>query len=283
MYKSSNTTTEYQGVSIFGSTNFESEHFGSVRVTYIQGEPHFVAKDIAKCLDYPDSSIANMNRMCQHVPEEWKGRHPIPTLGGAQEMLTLSEAGLFFFVNRSDKPKAIPFQKWVSGVVLPSVRKHGAYMTAKKIEEVLCHPDTIIKIALNLKAEQEKSAALEAVVKENAPKVEFYDNFANADGLYGLQNAGRALSARPNLFIRWLKRDYLFYQDHALVPRIKYRQMDIFDVRVYVVGDRALQRTFVTPKGIEYLSKRMPPEIRMKHDVCGELGLLTHNMPDGHI
>lgn len=178
------------------------------------------------------------------------------------------------------------FHMWCNSVV--RAHMEGAYHAPSgpsydEVTALLTSPDTIIRIATSWKEEKEKREALEAVVKENAPKVEFYDNFANADGLYGLQNAARALSARPNLFVRWLKRDYLFYQGRALVPRVKYRQMDIFDVRVEVVDDKARQRTFVTPKGLEYLSKRMPPEIRMKHDVCGELGLLTHTASDARI
>lgn len=53
--------------------------------------------------------------------------NPIHTLGGEQDMLTITEQGLYFFLGRSDKPKALPFQKWVAGEVLPSIRKTGRY------------------------------------------------------------------------------------------------------------------------------------------------------------
>jgi hypothetical protein len=58
---------------------------------------------------------------------EWKGVNPIHTLGGIQEVLCLSEPGLYFFLNRSDKLNALPFQKWLAGEVLPSIRKTGSY------------------------------------------------------------------------------------------------------------------------------------------------------------
>jgi hypothetical protein len=58
---------------------------------------------------------------------EWKGVNPIHTLGGIQEVLCLSEPGLYFFLNRSDKLNALPFQKWIAGEVLPSIRKTGSY------------------------------------------------------------------------------------------------------------------------------------------------------------
>ena len=105
-------------------------NFDSHQVRVIQaddGEPMFVVRDIVVALEYSDSSLSNLNRLIGHVPEEWKGRNPIPTLGGAQSVLTLTEQGLYFFVARSDKPKALPFQKWLAGEVLPSIRKTGQY------------------------------------------------------------------------------------------------------------------------------------------------------------
>ena len=77
---------------------------------------------------------ADVNEICNKekaVPEEWKGVQPIHTPGGMQEMLTLSESGLYFFLARSDKPKALPFQKWLAGDVVPSIRKTGGYMLTK--------------------------------------------------------------------------------------------------------------------------------------------------------
>ena len=82
-----------------------------------------VAKDIAEALGY----AYWQTNIVSHVPDEWKGVNRINTLGGIQEMLTLTEQGLYFFINRSDKPKALPMQKWIAGEVLPSIRKTGGY------------------------------------------------------------------------------------------------------------------------------------------------------------
>jgi prophage antirepressor-like protein len=95
------------------------------------------------------------------VPAEWVYRKPIPvrSKNGVEQLrsvLCLSEQGLYFFLARSDKPKAIPFQKKIAGEILPSIRKHGAYMTPEKIEEILTNPDTIIGLAEALKREQTK-------------------------------------------------------------------------------------------------------------------------------
>lgn len=120
------------------SFSFESSS-SSVRVIEVNGDPWWVAKDVAEALEYAESTLSNMSDTIKHVPDEWKGRVPIPTLGGIQELLCLSEAGLFFFVNRSDKPKALPFQLWVNGEVLPAIRKRGFYGEMKLNDRVRYH------------------------------------------------------------------------------------------------------------------------------------------------
>lgn len=82
-----------------------------------------VAKDVADSLEYR----WNGSPVIAHVPDEWKGVRSVLTPGGSQELLTLTEEGLYFFLARSDKPKARPFQKWLAGEVLPSIRKNGSY------------------------------------------------------------------------------------------------------------------------------------------------------------
>lgn len=101
---------------------FESSA-SSIRVVEIDGKPWFVARDVAEALEY----ASWQPNLVSHVPDKWKGINQINTLGGAQELLCLSEHGLYFFVGRSDKPKALPFQMWVAGEVLPSLRQRGYY------------------------------------------------------------------------------------------------------------------------------------------------------------
>lgn len=86
-----------------------------------------VAKDVAESLGYVWQPA-----VVKHVPDEWKGIIPINTPGGTQEMLTLTSQGLYFFLGRSDKPKALPFQKWIAGDVLPSIEKTGSYSLPSK-------------------------------------------------------------------------------------------------------------------------------------------------------
>ena len=105
---------------------FENKRFGQLR-TYRDehGNPWFCAQDIAEALGYSEGS--KPSRLFNAVPEEWKGVKPFHTLGGVQDILTLSEHGLYFFLGRSDKPKALPYQKWVAGEVVPAIRKTGEY------------------------------------------------------------------------------------------------------------------------------------------------------------
>lgn len=107
----------------------------SIRVIEIDGEPWFVAKDIAEALEYQrfDSNLM------ASIPSEWKGTNQIRTPGGLQDLWCLSEPGLYFFVLRSDKPKALPFQKWLAGEVLPSLRQRGYYGELKPGEVLRYH------------------------------------------------------------------------------------------------------------------------------------------------
>ncbi|MBR0074640.1 MAG: phage antirepressor KilAC domain-containing protein [Synergistaceae bacterium] len=163
--------------------NFENTQ---TRTIEENGEIWFVAKDVAQTLGY--SIDGGMTKYFAHVPDIWKGGKLISTLGGEQEMLCLTEQGLYFFLGRSDKKKALPYQMWIAGDVVPSIRKHGAYLTPKTQEELITDPDFIIKLAREIKAEREKSAKLEqqkqeleAEVNENKPKVVFANSVSASE------------------------------------------------------------------------------------------------------
>lgn len=115
---------------------FKSESSHKVRA-YIDesGDHWFVAKDVCVALCYSESAVGQLANLIKHVPDEWKGIKPINTPGGNQRMATLSEQGLYFFLARSDKPKALPFQKWIAGEVLPALRKTGQYSVPSSHKE----------------------------------------------------------------------------------------------------------------------------------------------------
>ena len=97
-----------------------------------QGEPWFVAKDVALALGYQWNGFKNI----QHVPEEWRLVESVSTSFGEKQTWFLSEQGLYFFVARSDKPAALPFQRWLAGEVLPSLRRTGSYVLTEQDKAV---------------------------------------------------------------------------------------------------------------------------------------------------
>ncbi|MBA9063154.1 Rha family phage regulatory protein [Methylobacterium fujisawaense] len=102
-----------------------------------------------------------------------------------------------------------------------------------------------------------RAEAAERAVEAAAPKLAFVDRFVAADGLYGLQNAARALGQPPNGFIDRLKRDVLFYQGGSLVPRALFANRGLFIVKPVLNGERARYQTFVTAKGLHWLADRL--------------------------
>ena len=96
------------------------------------GEPWFVAKDVALALGYQWNGFKNI----QHVPEEWRLVESVSTSFGEKQTWFLSEQGLYFFVARSDKPAALPFQRWLAGEVLPSLRRTGSYVLTEQDKAV---------------------------------------------------------------------------------------------------------------------------------------------------
>lgn len=120
--------------------------------------------------------------------------------------------------------------------------------------------------ALRLAADlSEKVEAQNRQIEASKPKTIFFDKFVEADGLYGYMNGGRALACHPTLFVRWLKRGYVFYEGACLLPYLKWREMGLFEIKVEVGSDgKSRPRGYITPKGIEYLSSRVPAEIKIQ-------------------
>lgn len=139
-----------------------------VRTVVKDNEPWFVAKDVCNILEIDSSQTRRLD-------EDEKGLYSIQTPGGTQQMICVNEPGLYSLILGSRKKEAKQFKRWVTHEVLPSIRKHGAYMTPETIEKVLLNPDTIIKIATQLKEEQEKRKEAERIIEEQRPKVIFAD------------------------------------------------------------------------------------------------------------
>ncbi|MEW6460369.1 MAG: Bro-N domain-containing protein [Pseudomonadota bacterium] len=102
---------------------FQFKQQQDVRAILIDGEPWFVAGDVAQALGYPEAA-----KMTRILDDDEKGLHIVETLGGAQEMLVINESGLYSAILRSRKPEAKAFKKWVTAEVLPAIRKYGMYL-----------------------------------------------------------------------------------------------------------------------------------------------------------
>lgn len=113
---------------------FTGKDFVVRTVIDADGTVWFVAKDIAQALEYPESSLNQVNNLFKSVPEMWSAHKQIMVSSEngviqGREMLCLTEQGVYFFLGRSDKPKALPYQMWIAGDVVPSIHATGMYMT----------------------------------------------------------------------------------------------------------------------------------------------------------
>lgn len=148
-----------------------------VRVVTRDGEPWFVAADIAKTLGYriaPD--------MVRSLDEDEKGTQIVRTPGGHQQMTIISEAGLYSAIMRSRVEGAKAFKRWVTHDVLPGIRKRGGYLTPAATEKALTDPDFIIRLATSLKEERARRQAAEAQIEADAPHTRFGRTISGTDG-----------------------------------------------------------------------------------------------------
>lgn len=156
--------------------NFEGRN---IRTISINGIPYFVGKDVAAVLGYERPTKAIQD----HVDTEDKDVVPIQdSIGRMQNTPIINESGLYSLILSSKLPQAREFKRWVTKEVLPTIRKHGAYLTPEKVEEVLTDPDTIISLATQLKKErtarlmaEQQVAIAEQQVAELKPKASYYD------------------------------------------------------------------------------------------------------------
>lgn len=153
---------------------FNNPAFGSVRTLTENGKTLFCGADIAKPLAYTRPSEA----VARHCKGTLKRR--ILTNGGEQEMLFITEGDVYRLIARSRLPEAQKFESWIFDEVVPSIRKHGAYMTPSVLEAALLNPDTLIKLAQELKRERAEKEALQAKIDADAPKVLYADTVAGS-------------------------------------------------------------------------------------------------------
>lgn len=236
---------------------FENSEFGKVRVSVVNGEPMFCLSDICKILNLQPGATKN------RLDEKGVSLINTPTNGGMQNIVYVNEKNLYKAIMRSDKPEAEAFQDWVCGDVLPSIRKHGAYMTPETIEKTLTSPDFIIKLATQLKDEQEKRKQAEAKIEADKPKVLFSEAVSASNKSILVRELAKLITqngyqiGEKQLYERLRKAGYLCSSGESYnQPTQTYMNMGLFHLKkTSVICDgesKVYTVTKVTPKGQIY-------------------------------
>ena len=244
---------------------FENAEFGQVRTITVDGVPYLVGKDVAKILGYSNPRDA----LAKRVDDEDKGVAKCDTLGGNQEMTVINESGLYSLVLSSKLPNAKKFKRWVTSEVLPSIRKHGAYMTDDTLEKALTSPDFLIQLATNLKKEKEKRAKLEEEKKANAPKVLFADAVSSSKTSILVGDLAKILkqngvdTGQKRLFEWMREQGYLMKSGSSKnMPTQKSMELGLFEVKETTINNpdgsiRVTKTTKVTGKGQQYFINKL--------------------------
>ena len=228
-----------------------------IRTIQKDGEPWFVLKDVCNIL-----GLGTPARVAERLDgDEVSQTHIIDSLGRQQETTIINESGLYNVILRSDKPEAKPFRKWVTSEVLPSIRKHGAYMTPETLEAAILNPDTMIKLCTALKDEQDKRKALEAansaLTVENQvllPKAQYFDELVDRSLNTGIRETAKELGVKEKKFVAFLLDHRYLYRDKSgkLHPYAQYVDdlfvlKECYNEKTQWAGTQVL----ITPKGRE--------------------------------
>lgn len=174
-----------------------------IRALTIEGEPWFVGKDVAEVLGYSNSRKA----IADHVDSEDKGVTKCYTLGGTQQTTIINESGLYSLILSSKLPKAKEFKHWVTSEVLPTIRKHGAYMTDAKAAAIVTDKGSLADL-LQQAAEQLKRKDIQ--IEQMKPKALFADAVSTSDTPILVGELAKILhqngvSMGQNRMFRWLR------------------------------------------------------------------------------
>jgi len=170
---------------------FHNDEFGDVRTIIIDGEPWFVAKDVATILKYTNP----LKAIRDHVFEEDKGVNELFTPGGKQRITVINESGVYSLILSSKLQSARAFKHWVTSEILPTIRKTGRYggddatFLINKFFPVATEQQRVFLHTAFTQIE-----ALSAQIEEDRPKVEFADQVANTDALITIGTMAKVAS-----------------------------------------------------------------------------------------
>ena len=180
---------------------FKNPEFGSIRVIEENGKYLFCGTDVAAALGYSNPRDAII-RHCRYVV---KRDAPHPQSPDRKISMTfIPEGDLYRLIVHSKLPSAEQFERWVFDEVLPTIRKHGAYLTKEKLWEIATSPEALMKLCSDLLAEREANISLR---KENAQlegKAAFYDLFIDLKHSTNLRTTAKELDVPERRFVRFL-------------------------------------------------------------------------------
>lgn len=224
-----------------------------------RGEPWFVAADVARVLGYRDAANATRS-----VPDDEKGTHGVSTPGGQQQMLMVSEPGVYRLVFTSRVDGAERFKRWLAHDVLPSIRKTGSYaVPSQPLPEVSAlmalSKAQLLRMAAELQEQVEKQ---ELLLAAQAPKVEAHARFMDASGTLSLRDSAKVLGAREHPFIKYLLREQVLYRtpgDGRLRAYAHLEERGYFRHRAGASekSGKAYTQVRVTPAGLDWLSQKL--------------------------
>ena len=232
-------------------TIFKYEESKLVRTMNVSGEPWFVLKDVCDVL-----GLSTPARVAERLDsDEVSQAHLIDSMGRSQEMTIISESSLYNVILRSDKPEAKPFRKWVTSVVLPSIRKNGGYIAR---QEELSPQELMAKALLVAqKTLTDRDARINELTAQNQimqPKAEYFDELVARNLLTNFRETAKELGIKEKDFIGWLLDHKYVYRDqkNKLMPYAA-KNNGLFEVKEGKCrhNDWAGTQTLITPKGRE--------------------------------
>lgn len=240
---------------------FTNAEFGEVRtLTGTNGEVLFCGADAAKALGYANTRDA----LARHCKEKGVVKRDTLTKGGVQALAYIDESNLYRLIAHSKLPSAERFESWVFDEVLPTIRRHGAYMTENTLEKALASPDFLIQLATRLKEEQERRKQLEIQAEQDKPKVIFANAVETSKTSILIGQLAKIIKqngvdiGQKRLF-EWLRnKGYLMKTGSSVnLPTQKAMDLGLFEVKEQTVSNpdgsiRITRTTKVTGKGQTY-------------------------------
>lgn len=252
---------EQKGATMTEIQIFNNTDFGEIRTLEENGQVLFCGSDVAKALGYADTPKA----IKTHCKEDgWVIRPVIDNIGRTQQAKFINEGNLYRLIVNSKLPTAEKFERWVFDEVIPTIHKHGAYMTPETLEAAILNPDTIIKIATALKEEKEKNQHLLKRIEENKPMVLFAKAVETSDSSILIGDLAKLIKqngvdiGQKRLFDWMRKNGYLIKSGSSMnMPTQMAMELGVFEVKERTISNpdgsvRITRTTKVTGKGQQY-------------------------------